>query len=163
MQGDEWGAYVVLETCSAERNAGSPTGHEPSGDGVPVVVDGVTPVQGARESRVQGAGGQGTRDTPPGEARERRSAATVVGVMRERGRRRPPVEDISRQLYNPKLSLRAYGRLYRNDAALTPGVTAETVAALSLEKLDRILAALRYERYRWTPVRRICIPKTSGT
>ena len=56
----------MLETCSAERNAGSPTGREPSGDGVLVVVDGVTPVQGARESRVQGEGGQVTRPTQQG-------------------------------------------------------------------------------------------------
>ena len=91
-----------------------------------------------------------------------RSAETVLGVMRERGRRRLPLEDIYRQLYNPDLYLRAYGRLYRNDGALTPGVTAETVDAMSLEKIDRIIAALRYERYRWTPVRRIFIPKKSG-
>ena len=55
MQGDEWDAYVVLDTCRAARNAGSPPGRAPYGDGVLVVVDGVTPVQGARESRVQGA------------------------------------------------------------------------------------------------------------
>ena len=54
MHGDEWGADVVRETCRADRNAGAPTGREPSGDGVLVGVDGVTPVQGARESRVQG-------------------------------------------------------------------------------------------------------------
>jgi group II intron reverse transcriptase/maturase len=72
------------------------------------------------------------------------------------------LEDIYRQLYNPDLYLRAYGRLYRNDGALTPGVTAETVDAMSLEKIDRIITALRYERYRWTPVRRTFIPKKSG-
>ena len=91
-----------------------------------------------------------------------RSAETVLGVMRERGGRRLPLEDIYRQLYNPDLYLRAYGRLYRNDGALTPGVTADTVDALSLEKIDRIIAALRCERYRWTPVRRTSIPKKSG-
>jgi len=72
------------------------------------------------------------------------------------------LEDIYRQLYNPDLYLHAYGRLYRNDGALTPGVTAETVDAMSLEKIERIITALRYERYRWTPVRRIFIPKKSG-
>jgi group II intron reverse transcriptase/maturase len=91
-----------------------------------------------------------------------RSAETVLGVIRERGRQRLPLEDIYRQLYNPDLYLHAYGRLYRNDGALTPGVTAETVDAMSLEKIDRIIAALRYERYRWTPVRRTFIPKKSG-
>ena len=91
-----------------------------------------------------------------------RSAETVLGVIRERGKRRLPLEDIYRQLYNPDLYLRAYGRLYRNDGALTPGVTAETVDAMSLEKIDRIITALRYERYRWTPVWRTFIPKKSG-
>jgi hypothetical protein len=66
MQGDAWDTDVVLETCSAERNAGSPPGREPSGDGVLVVVVDGTTVQGARESRVQGAGGQGTRRTQQG-------------------------------------------------------------------------------------------------
>jgi len=82
--------------------------------------------------------------------------------MRDRGRRKLPLDDIDRQLSNPALSLHAYGRLYRKDGALTPGVTAETVEARSLEKSERIIAALRYERYRWTPVRRIVIPKQSG-
>ena len=91
-----------------------------------------------------------------------RSAETVLGVIRERGRQRLPLEDIYRQLYNPDLYLHAYGRLYRNDGALTPGVTAETVDAMSLEKIDRIITALRYERYRWTPVWRTFIPKKSG-
>ncbi len=33
---------------------------------------------------------------------------------------------------------------------------------MSLEKIDRIIDALRYERVRWTPVRRVNIPKSSG-
>jgi hypothetical protein len=37
---------------------GSPNGREPYGDGGPVVVVGVTPHQGGRESRLQGEGGQ---------------------------------------------------------------------------------------------------------
>jgi hypothetical protein len=90
--------------------------------------------------------GQVASHNPTGEARERRSAATVVGVIRERGRRRRPLEAISRQLYNPALYLCASGRLYRNDGAVTPGVTAETVDAMSLEKIERILTAVRYER-----------------
>jgi hypothetical protein len=41
IQGDEWGAYVTLAR-TAETNMGSPTGRESYGDGVPVVVAGVT-------------------------------------------------------------------------------------------------------------------------
>jgi hypothetical protein len=37
---------------------GSPKGREPYGDAGPVVVVGVTPHQGGRESRPQGEGGQ---------------------------------------------------------------------------------------------------------
>jgi group II intron reverse transcriptase/maturase len=91
-----------------------------------------------------------------------RNAETVLGVIHERGRRGLPLEDIYRQLFNRNLYLRAYGRIYRNDGAMTPGSTSETVDAMSLEKIDAITAALRLERYRWTPVRRTYIPKKTG-
>jgi hypothetical protein len=57
IQGDEWGAYVTLSRAT-RTNAGSPVGRESYGDGGPVVVAGVTPGQGGRESRPQGEGGQ---------------------------------------------------------------------------------------------------------
>jgi len=91
-----------------------------------------------------------------------RNAETVLGVIRERGRRRLPLEDMYRQLYNRDLFLRAYGRIYRNDGAMTPGSTPETVDAMSLEKIDALIDLLRRESYRWTPVRRTYIPKKSG-
>ena len=56
---DEWGAYVTLRR-TARTNAGSPTGRESYGDGVPVVVAGVTTCQGGRESRPQGEEAQVT-------------------------------------------------------------------------------------------------------
>jgi hypothetical protein len=40
------------------RTTGSPTGRAPQGDGVPIVVVGVTSHQGDRESRSQGEGAQ---------------------------------------------------------------------------------------------------------
>lgn len=42
---------------------------------------------------------------------------------------------------------------------MTPGATTETVDGMSLKKIDTIIEPLRYERYRWTPVRRTYIPK----
>src|SRR5436190_9883054 len=101
-------------------------------------------------------------DDPDVKVREMRNAETVLGVIHERGRRGLPLEDIYRQLFNRNLYLRAYGRIYRNDGAMTPGSTSETVDAMSLEKIDAITAALRLERYRWTPVRRTYIPKKTG-
>ena len=91
-----------------------------------------------------------------------RNDETVLGVIRERGRRRLPLEDIYRQLFNRELYLHAYGRLYRNQGAMTPGATTETVDGMTLAKIDAIIDALRHERYRWTPVRRTYIPKKSG-
>src|SRR5205085_5401041 len=57
IEGDEWAAYLALSRM-AETNVGSPTGRESYGDGGLVVVAGVTPGQGGRESRPQGEGGQ---------------------------------------------------------------------------------------------------------
>ena len=45
---------------------------------------------------------------------------------------------------------------------MTQGTTKETVDAMSLAKIDSIIEKLKEERYRWTPVRRINIPKKNG-
>ena len=89
-------------------------------------------------------------------------AETVLNVIRERGERGLPLENIYRLLYNRNLYLRAYGRLYSNQGAMTRGTTAETVDGMSLAKIDDLIDALRYERFRWTPVRRVNLPKPKG-
>lgn len=91
-----------------------------------------------------------------------RTAKTVLNIIRNRGTRGLPLEDVYRQLFNPELYLMAYGRIYRNDGAMTEGMTEETVDGMSMEKIERIIEALRFERYRWTPVRRVNIPKKNG-
>jgi group II intron reverse transcriptase/maturase len=96
------------------------------------------------------------------EVREMRTAEMELNIIRERGRRGLPLERLYPQLYNRDLYLQAYGKLYRNKGALTPGATPETVDGMTLAKIDTIIEALRYERYRWTPVRRTYIPKRSG-
>jgi len=45
---------------------------------------------------------------------------------------------------------------------MTPGVTDETVDAMSLGKIDTIIEALRTERYQWQPARRTYILKKNG-
>jgi group II intron reverse transcriptase/maturase len=97
-----------------------------------------------------------------GEVREMRTAETVLSIVRERGKRGLPLTNVYRQLYNEELFLRAYGRIYRNDGAMTRGITKETVDGMSQEKVASIIEALRFERYRWTPVRRVEIPKKNG-
>ena len=93
------------------------------------------------------------------EEREMRDAETVLTIIRERGKRGLPLERVYRLLYNPELYLKAYGKIYRNDGALTPGSTEETADGMSLAKIGAIIDALRRECYRWRPARRVYIEK----
>ena len=97
------------------------------------------------------------------EVREMRPATTILGIIQERGKKRLPLERVYRLLFNRDLYLMAYGKVYRNDGATTPGSTSETVDEMSLRKIDTIIEALRCERYRWTPTRRISIEKKNST
>ena len=89
-------------------------------------------------------------------------AETVLEVLRERGRRGLPCDELYRQLFNPELYLLAYGRVYANHGAMTPGADGETADGMSPARIGRIIDALRHERYRFQPVKRIYIPKKSG-
>jgi group II intron reverse transcriptase/maturase len=91
-----------------------------------------------------------------------RTAETVLAILQDRGRRGLPLDDLYRQLFNPDVYLRGYGRLAQNQGAMTKGSTPETVDGMSMEKIDTIIEALRFERFRWTPVRRTYIPKANG-
>ena len=90
------------------------------------------------------------------------SAEAVLDVLRERGRRGLPCEELYRQLFNPRLFLLAHGRIYSNHGAMTPGACGETADGMSLAKIGHIIDALRHERYRFQPVKRVYIPKKSG-
>jgi group II intron reverse transcriptase/maturase len=91
-----------------------------------------------------------------------RTAETILNIIQDRGKRKLPLDDIYRQLYNPDMYLRGYARTYKNDGALTQGITSETVDGMSQEKIAKIIEAIRFERWQWTPVRRIEIPKSNG-
>ncbi len=91
------------------------------------------------------------------------SAETVLSVLRERGRRGLSLDELYRQMFNPQLYLLAYGRIYANKGAMTPGVTQETVDGMSMEKIGRICDAMRHERYRFSPARRVLIEKKNST
>src|SRR4051812_25346740 len=107
----------------------------------------------------RGSGGQMAKSV---EVREMRNAETTLAIIRERGKKGLHLEDVYRQLYNPDLFLRAYGRIYKNTGAMTRGMTEETVDGMSMGKIQSIIELLRGERYRWSPVRRTFIPKRNG-
>src|SRR6266480_2656922 len=80
-------------------------------------------------------------------------AAVVLSVLRERGRRGLPCTQLYRQ---------AYGNIYPNKGAMTPGSGGETADGMSEGKIDQIIELMRHERYRFPPARRIYIPKKNG-
>jgi group II intron reverse transcriptase/maturase len=89
-------------------------------------------------------------------------AAVVLSVLRERGRKGLPFEQLYRQMFNKDLYLLAYGNIYSNTGAMTPGASAETADGMSEEKIDQIIELMRREKYRFAPARRIYIPKKNG-
>ena len=91
-----------------------------------------------------------------------RTADTILNIIQDRGKRQLPLDDVYRQLYNPAMYLRAYAKLYKNDGALTPGTTGETVDGMSLDRIDRVIDAIRHERWKWPPVRRTYVEKPKG-
>ncbi|MEV5532390.1 reverse transcriptase/maturase family protein [Streptomyces prunicolor] len=90
------------------------------------------------------------------------SAEAVLEILRERGRRNLPCNELYRQMFNPQLYLLAHGRIYSNKGAMTPGASGETADGMSLEKIGSIIDALRHERFRFKPVKRVLIPKKNG-
>ena len=59
-------------------------------------------------------------------------AETVLAVLRERGRKGLPCDELYRQLFNKNLYLTAYGKIYANAGAMTPGATALNFSDLCL-------------------------------
>jgi group II intron reverse transcriptase/maturase len=89
-------------------------------------------------------------------------ATSVLSIIRNRGERGLPLKKLYRQLYNPQFYFQAYARLYSNQGAMTPDTTGETVDGMSREKINTMIGLIRQERWRWTPVKRVYIPKCNG-
>src|SRR6266496_5159805 len=139
----------------------SPKGRESYGGRGPIVVAGVTSCQGGREGRPQGKGVQVTGRNNP-EVCVMQNAEKVLGVLHDRGKNGLPCNELYRQMFNKELYLMAYGRIYANHGAMTPGASAETADGMSEDKIHEIIEAMRAERYRFSPVRRTFIPKKNG-
>jgi group II intron reverse transcriptase/maturase len=89
-------------------------------------------------------------------------AGTVLAVLRERGRKGLPCDELYRQMFNEDLYLLAYGSIYSNQGAMTPGAGSETADGMSEAKISTIIELMRAERYRFAPARRVYIPKKNG-
>lgn len=91
-----------------------------------------------------------------------RETETILGLIKERGKKGLPLERVYKLLFNKNLYLMAYGKIYRNKGAMTHGVTDETPDGMSLAKIDAIIEVIRNEQHQWLPARRTYIPKKNG-
>jgi retron-type reverse transcriptase len=89
-------------------------------------------------------------------------ANCILQAMRQMGEKRILLTRVYRSLYSEDMFLAAYGKIYRNHGALTPGTADDTADGMNLTRIRNIIKALRYERFRLRPARRIHIPKKSG-
>jgi hypothetical protein len=64
-------------------------------------------------------------------------ADTLLNIYQKRGTKELPLERVYRHLFDPELFLRAYGKIYRNDGAMTQGTTKETVDGRSLQRIGK--------------------------
>jgi len=92
-----------------------------------------------------------------------RNPENVLNSLREHSAHTAYVYDrVYRNLYNPALFLQAYQNIYANKGSMTPGVDGQTFDAMSMERIERLIAALRDESYHPTPAKRTYIPKKNG-
>jgi hypothetical protein len=90
------------------------------------------------------------------------TADTLLNRIPDRGKRQRPRDDGDRQLSHPAMSLRSYAKLDKNQGALTPGSTADTVDGLSTAKMPKISEAIRQEKGPGTPGRRLLQEQPQG-
>ncbi len=112
-------------------NVGSPKGREPYGDGVPVVVAGVTPPKWRPGKPSTGRRGPGDRITGDCEGMRNAERRNGAWCPPRTWQERPAVQRTYRQMFNKELYLLAYGRIYSNHGAMTPGADGETADGMS--------------------------------
>lgn len=92
-----------------------------------------------------------------------RNPENVLGSLREHSTHTAYVYDrLYKNLYNPAFYLQAYQNIYANSGSMTPGVDGQTFDAMSMERIERLIAALRDESYHPNPSKRTYIPKKNG-
>ncbi|WP_152053746.1 reverse transcriptase/maturase family protein [Tautonia marina] len=83
-------------------------------------------------------------------------------ILADRASRGLKLERVYRELYEPEYYLQAYGKIYRNRGAMTPGVDGGTADGTSLELFRAIITSLKDGSFDWRPAKRIYIPKRNG-
>src|SRR5260221_9345835 len=89
-------------------------------------------------------------------------AGQILQAIRKLGEKRLPLTRVYRCLFSEDLFLAAYAKIYKNQGILTPGTEDDTADDMSIERIRKIIEALRTERFKFRPSRRINIPKKNG-
>lgn len=71
-------------------------------------------------------------------------------------------ERLYRNLYNRDLFLLAYQNIYSSQGNMTQGADGKTIDAMSLNRIDKLIASLKNESYKPQPSKRTYIPKKNG-
>ena len=88
---------------------------------------------------------------------------TLLDITYKCGVKGYVLKDVFRRMMDKHLFLIAYGNLYANRGALTPGTdNTQTIDGMSERRIDNLIQSLRDKTFKWTPVRRVYIPKKRG-
>lgn len=90
------------------------------------------------------------------------NAEPILQALRKLGEQGTPITRLYRSLYSQHLWLKAYDKIRRNDGAMTRGADDNTADGMSIPRIDRLIEALRYERFNFRPVRRGYREKKNG-
>jgi hypothetical protein len=85
-----------------------------------------------------------------------------LGSIRDLSRRGKRINGLFRLMTSPLLWEQAYAEIAANKGALTRGATDDTLDGFSLEHARLLIERIRTGTYRFTPVRRVHIPKANG-
>lgn len=72
------------------------------------------------------------------------------------------MDKIYRLMYDRTLYEIAYNKLKSNPGNMTPGINPTTLDGMSVEVIDKIIVKLRDNSFKFSPVRRVEIPKANG-
>ena len=74
------------------------------------------------------------------------------------------VKDLFQLMTNNKeIWFEAYANIYSNQGAITKGINNNTLDGFSEERIEGIMEQLKQKRYRFTPVKRVYIPKRNSS
>lgn len=92
-----------------------------------------------------------------------RNPENVLKSLQEHSAQTGYVYDrLYRNLFNREFFLKAYQNICSAQGNMTAGTDGKTIDAMSLERIDKLIAALKDESYQPKPSRRTYIPKKNG-